>query len=183
MTTAKAIETVREKKGASQAAFANELSTTITTVSRWENGKSQPTRRALKKLAIMAREAGADHLADFFEAQIRASIIARVEKAVSAGAERHISLSELLEWHKITRGNAENLRERIGRVRQLIGDLIEHHPNKRDATIRAQSVDMGLNLVAASLMSLAGEMELYIYDSKPKPIKPGRAERERSGKQ
>jgi transcriptional regulator with XRE-family HTH domain len=106
MKTGKAIETLRRALGVPQKAFAEILGTRITTVSRWENGRSEPGQDSLRKLMEHADSAGLQHLGNFFEAKRLASIEARVDRAraIALNAERHVPLEHLkyvsvVAWH------------------------------------------------------------------------------------
>lgn len=50
MQLSDAIRITRQKAFLSQEAFANELKVAISTVNRWENGKSKPNLNALKEI-------------------------------------------------------------------------------------------------------------------------------------
>ena len=45
------IRTLRKQLGLTQEEFAHEIGVTFATVNRWENGKSKPSRLALRRLA------------------------------------------------------------------------------------------------------------------------------------
>lgn len=98
MTTAKAVSELRESMGVTQRDFAEKLGTTIETVSRWENGRREPTREAIEKLATLAHSAGIRHLRNFFLSQEVAGIVSRVKGLKTPGSERHIALKELKYW-------------------------------------------------------------------------------------
>lgn len=51
MSASELLKTVRKELGLSQAELANVIFVTVTTISRWENGKSLPTRIARETLA------------------------------------------------------------------------------------------------------------------------------------
>lgn len=110
MTSAKAIAVLREKLGISQRELAERLGVTITQVSRYENGHSEPSRQVLKKLEQLAQGAGISHLKDFFGSQWRAMLVSRIEGLRSAGTERPIQLQELKTWATYLRGLAEYLK-------------------------------------------------------------------------
>jgi transcriptional regulator with XRE-family HTH domain len=94
MTTAAAIAKLREKKGWTQADLADSLGVTITSVSRYENGR-EPTSKVLIKLADVAKEAGARHLYDLFVAKRASDIASSVESLASEGSARRIPVWEL----------------------------------------------------------------------------------------
>ena len=56
--TAERIRELREARGVSQAAFAAELGTTVTTVSRWENGHRMPRGLSIAALDRVSRKRG-----------------------------------------------------------------------------------------------------------------------------
>jgi DNA-binding transcriptional regulator YiaG len=47
------IRSLRKQLGFTQEEFAHEIGVTFATVNRWENGKSRPSRLALKMLATL----------------------------------------------------------------------------------------------------------------------------------
>jgi len=47
------IRALRRQLGLTQEEFAHEVGVTFATVNRWENGKSKPSRLALRRLATM----------------------------------------------------------------------------------------------------------------------------------
>lgn len=53
-----AIKEIRLKSMLSQREFADELSVSFTTVNRWENGKTTPNFKALKKIDDYCRSHG-----------------------------------------------------------------------------------------------------------------------------
>ena len=50
MQLAETIKKTRQKAFLSQEAFAKELEVAVSTINRWENGKSKPNLTAMKKL-------------------------------------------------------------------------------------------------------------------------------------
>ena len=60
ITTSELIKTVRNELGLSQDELAHAIYVTVTTVSRWENGKSIPSRIALNMLADYCEKQGID---------------------------------------------------------------------------------------------------------------------------
>jgi transcriptional regulator with XRE-family HTH domain len=94
MSTGEAISKLREKLGQNQKEFAETLGVTVTTVSRYENGR-EPTSRVLEILASLAEKAGARHLGELFAAKRRSDIANRVENLSSAGSARRVSAWEL----------------------------------------------------------------------------------------
>ena len=47
------VRTLRKQLGLTQEEFAHEIGVTFATVNRWENGKSEPSRLALKMLTAL----------------------------------------------------------------------------------------------------------------------------------
>ena len=94
MSTAEAVSRLREKLGQNQKEFAETLGVTITTISRYENGR-EPTSSVLEKLASLSDKAGVAYLRDLFAAKRRSDIANRVENLSSAGSARRVSAWEL----------------------------------------------------------------------------------------
>lgn len=130
VTTAKAIEALRKKLGDSQKIFAKRLGTTITTISRYENGRIEPSEGVLDNLATLAREASQDHLAVFFQGQRRASIVTRVGKLPSPGTQRRVSQDDLKYTAAVARYVAKE-------IKTLGGRIMEDAPPKADLYISA----------------------------------------------
>lgn len=101
---------LREKMGCNQQQFADSLGVTLTSVSRYENGR-EPSNVVLKKLAELAHVAKLDHLGDVFAAKRRAGVVARIENLPSAGTQRRVSVDDLKEWHRIARQTFTVLQE------------------------------------------------------------------------
>jgi DNA-binding transcriptional regulator YiaG len=57
MFNAEEIKSIRDKLGQTQAELATKCGVTVTTVSRWETGKSSPDRRAQVILLQLAKSA------------------------------------------------------------------------------------------------------------------------------
>ncbi len=53
------IRSLRKQMGLTQEEFAHEVGVTFATVNRWENGKSEPSRLALKMLMSLNHRSGA----------------------------------------------------------------------------------------------------------------------------
>lgn len=175
MTTAKAIATLREKAGGktglTQREFAARLELSVAAISRLENGNREPSRPTLKKLAELAASAGVDYLRDFFEAQRRASIIARVErsKAISAGAERHIPLHDLRHWSDqqqlmsfLLDGLAKALRKANPDLLRMLTDLLSEEADCDSDTLRQALSGMGRRLE-----TIHNDLEVYIRGGNP----------------
>jgi transcriptional regulator with XRE-family HTH domain len=97
VTVKRAIATLRSEIGITQQQLAQKLGVTVTTVSRYENGR-EPRREILEVLAALAESAGIGRLRDFFETKRRAAIVARIHKLPSSGTQRRISLDDLKYW-------------------------------------------------------------------------------------
>lgn len=169
MTTARAIEALRRQTGLSQADFAAKLETTITTISRWENSKVEPSREALKKLAAIAAEAGQDSLRDFFEAQLRASIAARISRLPSAGTGRHIPVADLKRWSDqqrvlsfLLKGLAEVLRKANPDLLRMLTELL-----KEEAECDSDTLRQALFGMARRLETIHNDLEVYIRGGRP----------------
>ena len=52
------IRTLRQKLGMTQEEFAHEIAVTVSTVNRWENAHSAPSRLARRALRELARSRG-----------------------------------------------------------------------------------------------------------------------------
>lgn len=102
MTTRQAVSLLRQTMRLNQLQFAEKLGVTLTSVSRYENGR-EPSNIALKKLADIAEEAKLDHLRDVFAAKRRAAVIATIDNLPSAGTQRRVSVDDLKEWHNVAR--------------------------------------------------------------------------------
>ena len=126
--TGKAIEALRSKLGDSQSAFARRLGTTVTTISRYENGHIQPSEEALLKLAAIAESTGETHLRDTFESQRRAGIVARVESLPSPGTQRRVSLDDLKYIAAVARRVHDDLEQTLFRVWKDIPDAEDRYP-------------------------------------------------------
>ena len=57
MFNAEEVKSIRDKLGYAQAELATKCGVTVTTVSRWETGKSSPDRRAQVILLQLAKSA------------------------------------------------------------------------------------------------------------------------------
>ncbi len=98
MSIAEAIVVLRERMGAKQNELAERLGVTVTSISRYENGR-KPNRQVLKKLADIAESARLNDLRDVFAARWKAGIIARLRRLPSPGTERGVPLEDLRRWH------------------------------------------------------------------------------------
>jgi transcriptional regulator with XRE-family HTH domain len=96
--TAAAVRMLRNSLSLSQAAFAEKLKTTVTTISRWENGRMPPSEETLQKLAAAAAESGSADLRDYFDSQRKVSVHGRVGGLPSSGTKRRVSLDDLKYW-------------------------------------------------------------------------------------
>jgi transcriptional regulator with XRE-family HTH domain len=113
MTTAKAIQALREGMGLEQQEFANRLGVTVTTISRYENSRREPTRQVLKKLEEAAEKNGIGYLYDYFAAKRRAGIISRIKNSAPSGSERHIPFDEIESWANWLKGIEGQLEEAV----------------------------------------------------------------------
>lgn len=111
MTIPKAISTLRDKT--SQREFAERLETTVETISRWENGRREPTREALTKLAELAKSSGRNDLFEFFEARRAASVAATIKNLPSAGTQRRVPVADLERWQRM----AQVIRDQVHEAR------------------------------------------------------------------
>jgi transcriptional regulator with XRE-family HTH domain len=168
-----AIEMLRRRLGDTQKALAERLGTTITTVSRYENGRIQPSEEALRKLASIAGSAGLNDLQDFFENQRRLGIVARVESLPSAGTQRRVSLEELKQWEALPHFIAERLVE----AQAIYMDIIGKHPIARADQDRLGGINrVLLGLSHNMLPELSRQIELYISSPKRKEKRSGKTE-------
>ena len=60
MTIGQEIKRIRTKSILSQEAFAKEIGVSFTTVNRWENGKTKPSLKAMRKIDAYCRDEGMD---------------------------------------------------------------------------------------------------------------------------
>ena len=68
------VKTLRERLALTQERLAVKLEVTFTTVNRWENGHSEPSRLALKQIEDLVREMGplgTDLLKKYFHGRVR----------------------------------------------------------------------------------------------------------------
>jgi transcriptional regulator with XRE-family HTH domain len=152
--TAKAIAALREKLGMSQQEFARELDVTVTSVSRYENGR-EPSREVLKKLAARAEAiAGADHLQDLFESKWRASVVNSIEKLPSAGTQRRVPLEDLKDWSAVQRLICT-------RLSNVADDL-------RAGKVTAAAAAAFLHSIANLAEGIDGDFQTYITGAVPK---------------
>jgi transcriptional regulator with XRE-family HTH domain len=126
--TGKAIEALRSKLGDSQYVFAKRLGTTVTTISRYENGHIEPSEEVLLKLAALAESAGEAHLRDTFESQRRAGIVARVESLPSPGTQRRVSLDDLKYIAAVARNVHDDLENTLARIWKEIPNAEDRYP-------------------------------------------------------
>lgn len=161
--TGKAIKALRLKLEDSQNAFAKRLQTTITTISRYENGHIEPSEEVLKKLADLAGLSGHAHLRDAFESQRDAAIIARVENLPSSGTQRRIPLGDLKRWEAMPRFAAEQLDE----CRQTFVDMAARYPlSGPDRQLFENSCRVLGAIRRNVLLDLSRQIEPYINEPK-----------------
>jgi len=58
--TPEEIKKIRQATGLTQEDFAHELGTSVATINRWENGRNQPGRMAVRLLKQMEEKAKAE---------------------------------------------------------------------------------------------------------------------------
>ena len=155
---AKAVEMLRRKLGDSQRAFAKRVETTVTTVSRYENGRIEPSEQALRKLATIAESAGLKDLQDFFENQRKLGIIARVESLPSAGTQRRVSLDDLKRWQAVPHFAAQELRG----LQQGYWDMLKHPLDPAEEKRLGQINHLFSALINNVLLDLSRQIEPYI---------------------
>lgn len=108
MAIKRAIEQLREKMGVSQQELADRVGVTVTSISRYENGR-EPARPVLKKLAEVAGSAKLSQLRKVFEESWQAAIARRIETLPSAGTQRGVSIHDLEHWQRMARETANML--------------------------------------------------------------------------
>jgi transcriptional regulator with XRE-family HTH domain len=163
VTTSQAILMLREKMGCNQQQFADRLRVTLTSVSRYENGR-EPSNVVLKKLAELAEDAKLDHLRDVFAAKRRAGVVARIDNLPSAGTQRRVSVDELQKWHKIARQAFTALQE--------VASELHMKPSGQEKRILMNPVNR-LFFQMHNQKVLADEIEVYIHHLKE--TEPGRS--------
>ena len=97
MGTAESIALLRQELDVKQHTLADMLGVTITSISRYENGR-EPSRQVLKKLADIAEDAKFHDLRDIFTAKWKAGITSRLQSLRSGGTERAVALDDLKRW-------------------------------------------------------------------------------------
>jgi len=150
MTTAKAIATLRAEAKFSQDQLAERLGVTVTSISRYENGR-EPNRQALKKLAAVAEAAGLRDLQKLFTARWQAAVARRVESLPSARTQRRVSLDDLKYWSaylhqtstiiqglRITDGVAASHLQNAAWVMERVHDEIEVYIDEPQSSMRAE---------------------------------------------
>jgi transcriptional regulator with XRE-family HTH domain len=110
MTTAKAIANLRAEMKFSQDQLAKRLGVTVTSISRYENGR-EPNRQALKQLATLAESAGLLDLRKLFADRWRTAVARRVERLPSARTQRRLALNDLKYWSAYLRQSASQIME------------------------------------------------------------------------
>jgi transcriptional regulator with XRE-family HTH domain len=161
MSTKEAIATLRAKMGLKQPELAARIGVTITSISRYENGR-KPNRQVLKKLAAVAEDAKLNDLRDIFAAKWKASIAARLKRLPSAGTERGVSLDDLKRWQEAPRIIEGKLREAQGLYRDVIFRPIKDNSDHR---LRIANAIMS-NLVPGILRQLSNSIEPYVNTPK-----------------
>jgi transcriptional regulator with XRE-family HTH domain len=123
MDTTNAIATLRKNLGLTQGEFANRLGLTITSISRYENGR-RPTAKVLRKLAEVANDANLKDLAEAFDSIWKNGIAARLSNLPSAGTQRRVSLEDLKRYQAAL----GIIREQLDIAQKIYMDLIRKHP-------------------------------------------------------
>jgi transcriptional regulator with XRE-family HTH domain len=158
VTTATAIASLRERLGLSQHDLATKLGITITSVSRYENGR-KPSRSALQQFADLAQDHGLEEFHQFFRAKWTAGVARRLQKLRSHGSERPVPVEDLRRW--------------LGMAALITETLAELH--KTYATVRCVPEDTGklansnyaLFAIHGNVASkLAKSIEFYINPKK-----------------
>jgi transcriptional regulator with XRE-family HTH domain len=157
VTTAEAIAKLRSKIGLTQLEFSEKLGVTITSISRYENGR-EPNRKVLQALAVMAESAGLDYLRDIFSAKRQADIVARVERLPSTGTARRIPFNELGRW----RAMADFIAERLIKVRSEYVEIIQRQKLSSDDLRQFHATNHEAFALKGVLQDLARELTPYI---------------------
>lgn len=164
--TAKVVKALRGKLGLSQSAFAAKLETTITTVSRYENGRIEPSEEALRKLAEVAASSGLIDLREFFENQRKVGILARVEKLPSPGTQRRVSVDDLSSWFEkmgLLSEGLIKLQEKLNEVRMPQSHSTEQERAELLLQIKNAQFEVGDKLrIAAGILKFL-QAEIYPY--------------------
>jgi transcriptional regulator with XRE-family HTH domain len=113
------IVTLREKMSITQRELADRLGVTVTSISRYENGK-EPSRQVLRNLADIAQVARLSDLSDAFTRACSLRIAARIEKLPSIGTQRRVSLCDLKRW-KLAIEAVKELREIAEEIGVYVG--------------------------------------------------------------
>lgn len=167
MTTGEAIIKLREKMGGlTQQQLAQSLGVTITSVSRYENGR-EPSRQVLKKLADLAGF-GEPSLRDIFEQKRREDIAARIENLPSGGSQRRVTLEDISQWAAIAEDIANSSTNAIVLTEQLAQAVktgIKASQLESQLRIIQETIRMSLTYAA----DLGEDIEVYIAP----PDRPG----------
>ncbi|MGH9771042.1 MAG: helix-turn-helix domain-containing protein [Candidatus Acidiferrales bacterium] len=164
MTTSEAITTLRRKTSLSQRELAEQLGVTITSISRYENGR-EPSRDVLKRLSGIAAGASLPSLVSFFDKQIRAGIAEKIANLPSAGTQRRVSVSDLQRW-------AEEQQE-LGVLVRGLGDALRELPRAmldrmaREHDISSEVLLRGIAGMGHRLEMIGGEMQIYLRGAIP----------------
>jgi transcriptional regulator with XRE-family HTH domain len=169
MTTGKAIAALREKLRITQRELADRLGVTVTSISRYENGK-EPSRQVLARLADLAESSTLNFLRDIFAAKRRAGIVARLESLPSAGTQRRVSLDDLKRWESAPQFLADELLQ----VREVYMDIIRKHPIDALDQQRLGATNRRFFLLKDALLDLSHWIEPYISIPKQKEKPSGK---------
>lgn len=127
------ISSLREKMGISQQELADKLGVTVTSISRYENGR-EPDRQVLRRLAEIAREAKLRQLQTAFEEGWRAAIAEKLDNLPSAGTQRRVSVADLEYWQWVAQETVRSIQIALTAMAASPGkDLLEimQHDQKR----------------------------------------------------
>lgn len=164
MTTAEAITALRRKTSLSQRGLAEQLGVTITSISRYENGR-EPSRDVLKRLSEIAAGARLPSLATFFDRQIRAGIAEKIANLPSAGTQRRVSVSDLERWAEEQRELAFLVRGLGNALRELPRAMLDRMA--REHGISPEVLLRGIAGMGCRLEMIEGEMQIYLRGSIP----------------
>jgi transcriptional regulator with XRE-family HTH domain len=109
VSLAQAIRKLREKLNHDQGELATKLGVTVTTISRYENGR-EPSAKVLNKLAVMAREAKEQYLAEVFAVRRQADILSRNGNLPSPGTSPRVARTDLERWEEQKQWGLDALR-------------------------------------------------------------------------
>ncbi len=162
LTITRAIAILRQHANLSQRELALRVGSATETISRWETGRSKPTRQSLARLADIADSAGLNDLKDFIERQRAASIVANMKSLTSAGSQRRVALDDLQRWS----ATAMLMQTKIKGARESYIALISSCPPEHQ-----ERFDEGINRILIALETMAEELTKAIGQYINIPIK------------